>query len=88
MALLQGTAVAFWVARLVGVFCSSLRAMEEHGRQHILTLNIEASPAKAGEERYETDELHLRETSFYIYISFSPAGGFLLHHWPGPGQGL
>lgn len=62
--------------------------MEEHGRQHILSLNIEASPAKAGEERYETDELHLRETSFYIYISFSPAGGFLLHHWPGPGQGF
>lgn len=73
MAVLRGTAIAFWVARHVGVFCSSLRAMEEHGRQRILPLNIEARPAKAGEERYKADELHLRKTSFYIYISFYPS---------------
>lgn len=47
--------------------------MEEHDCQHILSLNIEARPAKAGEERYKTDELHLQMTSFYIYISFYPS---------------
>lgn len=47
--------------------------MEEHSRQHILPLTIEARPAKAGEERYKTDELHLRKTSFYISISFYPS---------------